>query len=357
MDGRRIDLNSADLTTLLRETELDVRKAEVLVNARPFWDDSELRMLPGFGNKTLRELAMVACVFPPHPLDINTCSQEELQGIPGVGKVLARRIVSGRPYSSLDKLMLVGGINREVMLTLRQRTDVADRRPVERVTSVLSDEDILDLNSCDERALQRLPRIGAVLARRIALARPFRDVDALIEIKGVSPAMLPSLRSRLVVRSQSSDERPDVNSCEPRALQRLHGVGPSLAMRVISGRPYVNWDEMLDLEGVGPVLLERLRRECQLHLANPEEVEAEFVEDERWFTEEVFEDPLIESRPSLPQVSDQVMSLVAYEAAVDQEIRRRIPLFVSGWVVAAVLITGILVLFFSGSIQFQGWLP
>ena len=66
---------------------------------------------------------------------------------------------------------------------------------------------------------------------------------------------------------------------------------------------------------------------------------------------------LSESRPSLPQVSDQVMSLVAYEAAVDQEIRRRIPLFVSGWVVAAVLITGILVLFFSGSIQFQGWLP
>ena len=56
MDGRRIDLNSADLTTLLRETELDVRKAEVLVNARPFWDDSELRMLPGFGKKTLQNL-------------------------------------------------------------------------------------------------------------------------------------------------------------------------------------------------------------------------------------------------------------------------------------------------------------
>ena len=357
MDGRRIDLNSADLTTLLRETELDVRKAEVLVNARPFWDDAELRMLPGFGKKTLRDLAAVAHVLPPKPLNINTCAQEALQGISGVGNVLARRIVARRPYSSLDDLMLVGGINRAVMLTLRQRADVADQQPVERVTQILSGEDILDLNSCDEVSLQSLPRIGAVLARRIALARPFLDVDALIEIDGIGSDMLPSLRSRLAVRSRLSDERPDVNVCGPHALQRLHGVGPALTMRVIEGRPYANWDEILDLQGVGYALLERLRREFQLRSVSPEAVEAEFVEDERWFTEEDFEGLPFESRSGLPQVSDQVMSLVAYEAAVDQEIRRRMPLFVSGWVVAAVLIIGLLVLFSSGLVRIQGWLP
>ena len=44
MGGRRIDLNSADLSVILQETVLDTRKAEVLIDARPFWDYSELRI-------------------------------------------------------------------------------------------------------------------------------------------------------------------------------------------------------------------------------------------------------------------------------------------------------------------------
>ena len=46
----------------------------------------------------------------------------------------------------------------------------------------------------------------------------------------------------------------------------------------------------------------------------------------------------------MPQVANPVMSLVAYEAAVDQEIRRRIPLLLSGWIVAIVIIVGLFVL-------------
>ncbi len=97
MDGGRIDLNSADLSVILQETVLDTRKAEVLIDARPFWDYSELRMLPGFGKKTLLKLSDVATVVPPQPININTCSSADLQSIPGVGTVLARRIVEERP--------------------------------------------------------------------------------------------------------------------------------------------------------------------------------------------------------------------------------------------------------------------
>ena len=38
------------------------------------------------------------------------------------------------------------------------------------------------------------------------------------------------------------------------------------------------------------------------------------------------------------------MSLVAYEAAVNQEIRRRIPLILSGWIVAVLIIIGLFLL-------------
>ena len=356
MDGRFIDLNSADLTTLLRETALDIRKAEVLLNARPFWEDAELRMLPGFGRKTLRDLAAVARVVPPSPININTCTTEDLQALPGVGVVLARRMMVGRPYASLDGLAGEKGISWTVMRTLRQRASVSDWQSPESLLRVSQDEDHLDLNTCDETDLRRLPRVGAVLARRILAARPFVDVDGLLEIEGIGSALFPSLRAQLYVSVRSLTERPDVNACGPLALQRLRGVGPALAMRVISGRPYTHWEELLELKGVGPALLERLRQTYELRSTPPEAVEAEFVEDEIWFTEEDSESSPFETTPGLPQVRDPVMSLVAYEAAVEQEIRRRMPLFVSGWVVAVALITGMLLLFFSGSVRVEGLL-
>jgi hypothetical protein len=73
-------------------------------------------------------------------------------------------------------------------------------------------------------------------------------------------------------------------------------------------------------------------------------MQAEFVEEDTWFAEGVFENPSFESNTALPQVVNPVMSLVAYEAAVDQEIRRRIPLLLSGWIVAIVIIVGLFVL-------------
>lgn len=357
MDGRPIDLNSADLTTLLRETALDIRKAEVLLNARPFWDSSELRMLPGFGRKTLRDLAEVARVVPPSPININTCATEALHALPGVGIVLLRRIVSGRPYLSLDDLAGVQGISRALMRTLRERADVVERKPVRSAASVPLDEDLLDLNLCDEAELRGLPRVGPALARRIVAARPFADVDSLLEVEGIGPAIFSPLASRVGVRVRNPDERPDVNGCSRQALQHLRGVGPSLAMRVISGRPYGHWDELLELEGIGPALLERLRHACELSSTRPEAVEAELVEDDNWFTEGNFEPSPFEAAPGLPQLRDPVMSLVAYESAVEQEIRRRMPLYISGWVVAVALIIGMLLLFFSGSVQVEGLLP
>ena len=358
MDGRRIDLNSADLSTLLRETALDIRKAEVLVSARPFWDEAELRMLPGFGRKTLRDLAVVAQVVTPSRTNINICASPALQVLPGVGAVLARRIIAGRPYSSVDELSGLSGISRAVMRTLRQRVGVAERLPAENLKPVSPDEDLLDLNSCDEAALRGLPRVGAALARRIIAARPYLNIDALLKIEGVGPAMFSMLSARLNVRARIPAERLDVNACSLQALQRLRGVGPALAIRVISGRPYTYWEELLELKGVGLALLGRLREECVLSSTTRlESVEAEFVDDELWFTEDDFEPSLFETAAGLPQVRDPVLSLVAYEAAVEQEIRRRMPLFVSGWVVAIALITGMLLLWFSGSVRIEGLLP
>ncbi len=45
-------------------------------------------------------------------LDVNTATTELLQGIPGIGPVLAGRIIAARPFQSADDLAKVKGIGK-----------------------------------------------------------------------------------------------------------------------------------------------------------------------------------------------------------------------------------------------------
>lgn len=53
------------------------------------------------------------------PLNINVASLDELKQLPGIGSVLARRILEGRPYHSLDDLLRVQGISKTTLEKLR----------------------------------------------------------------------------------------------------------------------------------------------------------------------------------------------------------------------------------------------
>ena len=47
---------------------------------------------------------------PQDSLDLNTATEKELQSIKGVGPVLAKRIIAGRPYKIVGDLLKVKGI-------------------------------------------------------------------------------------------------------------------------------------------------------------------------------------------------------------------------------------------------------
>jgi len=62
------------------------------------------------------------------PVDVNSASVEELMSVPGIGQVVAQRIVEFRekngPYKSVDDLLKVQGIGEKSLAKLRDRLTV-----------------------------------------------------------------------------------------------------------------------------------------------------------------------------------------------------------------------------------------
>lgn len=54
-------------------------------------------------------------------IDINRADLDELRSLPGIGPVLAERIVAGRPFAGADDLLRVRGIGPKTVARLRPR--------------------------------------------------------------------------------------------------------------------------------------------------------------------------------------------------------------------------------------------
>ncbi|MEZ0449857.1 helix-hairpin-helix domain-containing protein, partial [Cellulomonas sp. ICMP 17802] len=127
--------------------------------------------------------------------------------------------------------------------------------------------------------------VGAVAAPGVVrLAAGSRVVDAIAAAgSGTSDARLSALNlarvlvdgEQIVVPSASDpvaasttgpaaggDERVDLNAADASALDALPGIGPVLAGRIVAHRedhPFSSVDELADVAGIGPTLLDRLR--------------------------------------------------------------------------------------------------
>lgn len=65
-------------------------------------------------------------------VDINTAGVEELMDVPGIGQVIAQRIVEYRdkngPYASVDDLLKVQGIGEKSLARIRERLTAGKAR-------------------------------------------------------------------------------------------------------------------------------------------------------------------------------------------------------------------------------------
>lgn len=107
-----------------------------------------------------------------------------------------------------------------------------------------------------------LPLYRALLV--VVAAAGVAGVVWLLLAQPAAPGLTIELPAAASTASPPAAHGPvDINTADNGELQRLHGIGPRLAERIIAYRtangPFASVDGLLDVTGIGPATLEALR--------------------------------------------------------------------------------------------------
>ncbi len=155
------------------------------------------------------------------------------------------------------------------------------------VTAPSGNGNLVDINNASESELQRLNGIGPALAKRIIDYRQthgnFTRPEDLLRVSGIGQAKLNNIRSQIQVgnginysqnssivspRSQSTGNLIDINHASENELQRLNGIGPALAKRIVQYRQshgaFSKPEDLLKVSGIGQAKLKNMRSQIQI---------------------------------------------------------------------------------------------
>ena len=186
-------------------------------------------------------------------VDLNTATEKQLEELPGVGPATAKKIVAGRPYSSVSDLAKAG-VPASTITKISPLVTVGAPAPAAARSSTTAKPTApttpVDLNTASEKQLEELPGVGPASAKKIIAARPYggvadlgkaglpaktvAEITPLVTVKAPAPPLRPLRPSSRRVRRRRPEPRPLRHRRPSRPRPRLR---PSRAWSGSTPRP------------------------------------------------------------------------------------------------------------------------
>lgn len=152
-------------------------------------------------------------------VDLNSASEQQLENLPGVGPATAKKIIAGRPYSSVGDLSKAGVSASTIkkitpLVTFGGATPAANVATGKAVASAKpsasspsSTGALVDLNSASAAELKQLPGVGDATAKKIIAGRPYSSVSDLSKA-GVSSSTIGKITPLVTVGQGATARAP-----------------------------------------------------------------------------------------------------------------------------------------------------
>jgi competence protein ComEA len=149
---------------------------------------------------------------------------------------------------------------------------------------------VIDINTADEKTLESLPGIGKATSKAIVAGRPYKSIEDLKRVKGMSDAKIQALKDKVTVggaaastastaASQTASSTPksatekvskaasklapgqriNINTATKQEIEALPGIGPVKAQAIIEGRPYDKPEDIMKVRGIKQKIFEKIK--------------------------------------------------------------------------------------------------
>ncbi len=193
-------------------------------------------------------------------VNLNSATQQELEALPGVGEATAKKIIAGRPYSSVADLSKAGVPSKTIeqispLVTASKpkaskapeaapAPASAEKAPAAKKASASQASapaakskdkaspalaQAVDLNTASQKDLEALPGVGEATAKKIIAGRPYASVSDLSKA-GVSASTIGKISSLVTVGAGAPKSAPAAaSSSAPAAAPRMQSKAPETA--------------------------------------------------------------------------------------------------------------------------------
>ena len=286
-DSSHVEINEATKNQLKKLTGIGPAYAEKIIQKRPFCSLEELKNISGIGEKTLENikdqgLALVGgCKdgsdlpdedgkvkgYEKEKTKIEEEKRKEIEDLEEEISFL-REDYSDLRRSLREKENKLKEVEDELKIAQRQR----DR--------CVSSEQI-NINKADKDELKNLPNVGDSRAKSIYKADEFETLEDVGLVDGIGEQTITDwiedgLACSWSDEDESSEEedgdedqgtdnggfKVDINNADKDRLKDIHGIGSSIAQKIIDYRKdnyFCSLEDLISIDGIGETTIEEIK--------------------------------------------------------------------------------------------------